>query len=56
MAFEEEEEVMRRGRLDVSYGDEHGRDSLRGVCRDIVLLLMSRMATNQLCPMEGKRS
>jgi len=48
VSFEEEEEVMCRSRLDVSYGDDYGRNSLRGVYRDTILLLMSRMATSQL--------
>lgn len=56
MSFEKEEEVVCRSGLDVSYGDEHGGNSLRGVYRDTALLLMSRMATNQLCPIGGKKS
>ena len=48
MSFEEEEEVVCRSGLNVSYGDKYGRNSLRGVYRDTILLLMSRMATSQL--------
>ena len=35
--------------LVVSFGYDIGRDSLRGVYRGIALLLMSRMATSELC-------
>ena len=48
MSFEEEEEVVRRSGLNVSYGNQYGRNSLRDVYRDTILLLMSRMATSQL--------
>jgi len=48
MSFEEEEEVVCRSGLDVSYTHEHGRNSLRDVCRDTILLPMSKMATSQL--------
>jgi hypothetical protein len=54
VSFEEEEKVMRRSRLDISYGNEHGGDSLRGVYRDTILLPMSRMATNQLRLLETR--
>ena len=40
---------MRRSGLDISYGDELGGNSLRGVYRDTILLLTSRMAKSQLC-------
>jgi len=40
---------VRRSGLDISYGDELGGNSLRGVYRDTILLLTSRMAKNQLC-------
>lgn len=45
---------MCRSWLDISYGDELGGNSLRGVYRDTILLLMSRMAASQLFPLEGK--
>lgn len=35
--------------LEVSLGKQYGRVSLRGVYLDIALLLMSRMATSELC-------